>query len=150
VFAAVWILVQLGLIATADRREGGSFGFRMFSESSSMKLVLYREVRGAKLHVEGGTWNARSSDGTVHRINWYDRVPAPYWVFDQEMHASYGAATQLARLQRAIDDVASHIPNDDETSRLVLEVSVRRNGREPVVHALSSRAREIAPPPGEP
>jgi hypothetical protein len=143
VFAAIWIAVQLGLIVTADQREGGAFGFRMFAESSTMKLSLYREVHGTRVHVEGGAWNARSSDGSMHRVNWYDRVPSPYWIFDQEMHASYGAKTQLARLSRAIDDVASHIPFDDETSRLVLEVSIRRNGREPVMQTLVSRPRPL-------
>jgi hypothetical protein len=142
-FAALWILVQLALVVTADHREGGAFGFRMFSESSTIKLSLYREVHGARIHVEGGAWNARASDGTMHRVNWYDRVPSPYWVFDQEMHASYGAKTQLARLSRALDDVAAHIPHDDETGRLVLDVWVRRNGREAVLHTLVSRPRAV-------
>lgn len=117
----------------------------MFSESSSMKLVLYREVDGEsgpkRVHVDGGIWMAASSDGRIHRLTWYDRVPAPFWVFDQEMNASYGAATQLSRLQGALDDVASHVPNDAETRRFTLDVTMRRNGREPVVHRLVSRDR---------
>jgi hypothetical protein len=141
VFAALWIAVQLALVLTADRREGGAFGFRMFSESSTLKLSLYREVQGTRIHVEGGAWNARSNDGSLHRVSWYDRVPSPYWVFDQEMHASYGAKAQLARLSRALDDVATHIPSDDETSRLVLDVWIRKNGREPVLQTLVSRPR---------
>jgi hypothetical protein len=143
----------MALVLTADRRSDGAFGFRMFSESSSMKLVLYREVeRGSgvldRVHVDEGVWIAHSTDrdGMVHRLTWYDRIPAPFWVFDREMHASYGAATQLSRLQGALDDVASHVPNDAETRRFVLEVSVRRNGHEPVVHRLVSRDRMTAPP----
>jgi hypothetical protein len=152
-FAALWIASQVALVVTADRRIDGAFGFRMFAESSSIKLVLYRELdSGKRVHVDAGVWTARSVDGTVHRLTWYDRVPMPYWIFDQEMHASYGARTQLWRLQGALDDVAIHIPNDAETRRFVLDVTVRRNGREPVVHQLTSRERDVVlflPPPRE-
>ncbi len=146
VFAAAWIAVQLVLILTADRRPDGAFGFRMFPESSSIKVVLFREVddedgQRTKVHVDDGVWSARDAGGMVRRFSWYERVRSPYWAFDREMHASYGAAAQLARLQSAVDDVASHIPDDAETRRLVLEVTVRRNGREPQVHRLTSSER---------
>lgn len=144
VFAFVWIAVQVGMVATAGRRPDGAFGFRMFSESSTIKLTLYREVDGTGQRVEAGRWSARAADGNVHRVTWYDRVPSPYWPFEQEVHASYGAAAQLSRLQLALDDVAAHIPHDDETRRLILEVSVRRNGREPVLRTLTSRERVLS------
>jgi hypothetical protein len=155
VFAAVWVFVQVSLVVTADRRADGAFGFRMFSESSSLRIALFREVIGeggrvARVHVDEGVWSAHAADGTVHRLTWYDRVPSPYWIFDQEMHASYGAATQLGRLQAALDDVAAHTPNDSETSRLVLQVAVRRNGREPIVHQLTSRPRPLPSSPAPP
>ncbi|HVH47356.1 MAG TPA: hypothetical protein VM925_33705 [Labilithrix sp.] len=149
IFLAIfWVAVQAVLVVTADRRSDGAFGFRMFSESSSIKLALYREVDGpdgrrVRVHVDDGVWSARARDGRNHRHTWYDRVPMPYWVFDREMHASYGAAAQLSRLQGALDDVVGHLSADDdlETRRLVLDVTVRRNGRDPVVHQLSSRER---------
>ena len=145
-FAAAWIAAQIVLILTADRRPDGAFGFRMFPESSSIKVVLYREVDGedgqrTKVHVDDGVWSARDSGGMSRRFSWYERVRTPYWAFDRETHASYGAATQLTRLQSAVDDVAAHIPDDAETRRLVLEVTVRRNGREPVVHRITSSER---------
>lgn len=133
---------------TANRRTDGAFGFRMFNESSTVELTLHRELEtedglSLRVRVDDGVWSARASDGTHHRLTWYDRVPMPYWVFDREMHASYGAATQLARLQAALDDLAAHVsPSDDlETRRFVLDVTVRRNGREPVVHHLVSPER---------
>lgn|GEM_PF-710406 len=156
VVAIVWVLVQGTLIVTAARRSDGAFGFRMFNESSTIHVALFREVTGpagtwTRVHVDGGAWTASAKDGTRHRLSWYDRVPTPYWIFDQEMHASYGASAQLARLQGALDDVASHLSpsEDDETGRLVLEVMVRRNGREPVLHRLESRERTVSsvPPP---
>jgi hypothetical protein len=145
-FAALWVIAQAILVVTADRRIDGAFGFRMFSESASIKVALYREVEGptgtkTRTHVDGGVWTAHGADGILRRWTWYDRVPSPFWLFDQEMHASYGAGTQLGRLQAALDDVANHIPDDAETSRLLLQVTVRRNGREPVIHQLTSRER---------
>jgi hypothetical protein len=144
--AAVWLGVQAALVLTAGQRADGAFGFRMFSESSTITLALYREVDGpagvrTRVHVDGGVWNAHSADGVVHRLTWYDRVPTPYWAFDQETHASYGARAQLERLQAALEDVAAHVPNDAETRRFVLAVTVRRNGREPVVEELVSSER---------
>ncbi len=144
-FAAIWVLGQLALILTANRRVDGAFGFRMFNESSTIKLTLYREIDRPggreRVRVEGGAWTARGPDGTPRRITWYERIPRPRWVFDAEMHASYGAATQLERLQNALDYLATHVPEDDETRRFVLEVAVRRNGREPVMHRLTSPER---------
>ncbi len=149
--ALLWVSLQFALVMTASRRADGAFGFRMFSESSTVKLALYREVDGpdgkrARVHVDEGVWTALATDGKLHRVTWYDRVPMPYWVFDREMHASYGAAAQLTRLAGALDDVASHLTasEDVETRRLVLDVTVRRNGREPVTHQLTSRERAIA------
>ncbi|MBX3230260.1 MAG: hypothetical protein KIT84_04000 [Labilithrix sp.] len=139
-FAIAWIGVQLTLIVTAGRRPDGAFGFRMFSESSVMTLVLYREVDGKRVHVADGVWGAKSIDGRVHRFSWFDRVPRG-WVFDREMPASYGATAQLVRLQAALDDVAAHVPDDAETTRFLLDVTMRRNGREAVVHHLTSRER---------
>jgi hypothetical protein len=149
VVAAVWVIVQIALVVTADRRPDGAFGFRMFAESAALKLVLHREVKDAnghvqKVHVDGGVWSARGADGVVRKFGWYDRVPFPMWVFDQEMHASYGAGTQLSRLQAALDDVSAHIPEDDETQRLLLTVTIRRNGHEPVTTQLSGPPRAVA------
>lgn len=151
VVAALWIAVQVTLILTADRRPEGAFGFRMFNESSTIRLVLYRELEGpdgkrTRVHVDGGAWVARGADGAPHRLSWYDRVP-PYWAFDQEMAASYGARAQLARLSSALDDVATHLSlaDDRETRRLILDVTVRRNGREPVVQQFVSSERAFHP-----
>lgn len=139
VFAVVWIGLQIGLVATAGRRPDGAFGYRMFPEASTIKVVLSRELAdGRRVHVENGLW----TDATHRRhFDWFERVP--YWRLDAEMNASYGSAAQLDRLQHALDDVASHLDGDIETRRLVAEVMVRRNGREPVLHTLVSHEREL-------
>ena len=141
VFAVVWIAVQIVLVGTASHRADGAFGFRMFPEASTIKIALFREVDGQRLHVANGIWAARSSDGAVHRYSWFDRVSSFH--FDVETSASYGAAAQLDRLQHALDDVAAHADGDLETRRFVAEVVVRRNGHEPVLQTLSSHERVL-------
>lgn len=146
--AALWVIAQLALVLTASRRVDGAFGFRTFGESSSIMLVLYREVEGTdgkrgRVHVDGGVWTARDRSGTGHRFTWYDRVPTPGAVFDQETISSSGAKAETTRLQRALDDLATHLPEDDETRRFLLDVTIRRNGREPVIHTLSSSERTV-------
>lgn len=145
-FAVGWIGLQGALILTANRRPDGAFGFRMFSESTTMKVVLYREIAAddggrTRVHVDDGTWSARDASGRLRRFSWYDRVWPSLGVFDHEIPAAYGEAAQLARLQAALDDVASHIPDDADTRRLVLDVTIRKNGHEPHLVTLASRER---------
>jgi hypothetical protein len=62
---------------------------------------------------------------------------------DTRVFASYGVDAQLARLQRALDDVADHVPEDGETVRLRADVMVRRNGQEAVERTLESHQRQV-------
>jgi hypothetical protein len=142
-----WIGVQAALVITADRRPDGAFGFRMFSESSTIKMVLYREIIGedglrTRVHVEDGVWGARDAGGLERRFAWSDRVRRrELAIFDTEVSAHYGVNAQLARLQAALDDVATHAPDDADTRRFLLDVTVRRNAREPYVIHLASAER---------
>ena len=143
----MWVSAQVALVITADRRPDGAFGFRMFSESSTIKIVLYREVAGEdgqrkRVHVEGGAWSARDAGGLKRRFAWTDRVRRRElaW-FDTEMSTKYGTNAQLVRLQAALDDVATHMADDAETRRFLLDVTVRHNGREPYVVHLASAER---------
>jgi hypothetical protein len=147
-FAAAWIAAQAALVLTANRRADRAFGFQMFSESSTINVHLLRRVdsitgNGTTLvPVENGEWVAKDRAGSKRRIKWRERVEEPaLGVFDQTIHASYGAAAQLARIQAALDDVASHTPDDTETRQLVAEITVRKNGREPYVVTLQSAPR---------
>lgn len=150
-FAVVWIAAQAALVVTADRRPDGAFGFRMFTESSTMKVVLYREVIGEdgqrlRVHVDDGVWSARDAGGLKRRFAWSDRVRRrELALFDTEANAHYGVSAQLARLQAALDDVATHAPDDADTRRFLLEVTVRRNAREPYVVHLASAERGGGP-----
>lgn len=148
VFAAVWLAVQATLIVTADRRIDGPFDFRSYRESLTVKVALGREIDGpdgrpVRVPEPGGVWTSRARDGSYRRQTvWFDRVPTARWVFDREVEVGRGDA-DLGRLQSALDDVASHIaPEEDvETRRLILDVTIRRNGREASTHELGSRER---------
>ena len=150
-FAALWVGLQFTLVITADRRPDAAFGFRMFTESSAVKVVLYREVVGEQgqrklVRVEDGVWAARDAGGLVRSFAWSDRVRRrELAVFDTEVSARYSANAMIARLQAALDDVAAHVPDDAETRRFVLDVTVRRNAREPYVVHLASAERAGGP-----
>lgn len=150
-FGVAWIALQAVLILTAGRRPDGAFGFRMFPESSTIKIALFRELgHGERVHVERGAWSAGDANGFVRRFDWHDRVKEPHLgVFDVEIPASYGSATQLARLDAALDDISRHVPDDNDTRRFLLEVTIRRNGREPyTVHLAGPDRYDLRRPHG--
>lgn len=135
---AVWIGGQAALILTGSRRADGAFAFRMFPESSTIDVTLYRDVVAQSGHgteeviAENGTWLARDSKGVLHRFRWDDRVKdGNLFPHQRPVHASYGARAQLERLALALDDVSAHIEQDDDTARLVAVVVVRRVGGAP-------------------
>jgi hypothetical protein len=143
----VWVTTQIALVITADRRPDGAFGFRMFSESSTLEVALFREVTGddgqvVRVHVDDGVWSAHDGSGASHRHAWNERVRRQELAtFDVEMSAKYGIDAQLARLQAALDDLATHVPDDVDTRRFLLDVTVRKNAREPYVAHLASAER---------
>ncbi len=145
-FALTWIGGQLALIATGGLRADGAFGFRMFSESTTISIHLERDVLAgtvrSKAAVVDEHWVAKDSLGVPHRFEWKDRVVDPVLShLAVTMHAAYGAAAQLERLQAALDDVATHIPDDDETCALEASAIVRRNGRDEETLVLRSAPR---------
>jgi hypothetical protein len=141
-FALAYVGAQIGLIATAGSRADGAFGFRMFSESSELEAHLVREVGEGEVPVVGGEWIAHDRGGAPRRIKWTDRVRRrELATFDTRIHASYGARAQIARWQAAVEDVASHTPEDAETRRLSVDLVIRRNGREAETVRVSSAPR---------
>jgi hypothetical protein len=144
-FAGCWIAGQIALVLTAPLRADRAFGFRMFPEASTMEIHLVREAGDRRLPVPRGEWIARDGSGQVRSFSWRDRVRDKTLaaVDTTPVFASYGLDAQIARLQRALDDVADHIPGDTETTRLGANVVVRRNGREPSNVTLFSHVRRF-------
>jgi hypothetical protein len=141
-FAACWIAGQIALVATAGRRPDHAFGFRMFPEASTLEIRLSRETAAGNVAIVGGQWMAKDASGQLRRFSWHDRVRDPVLAnLDAPVFASYGVDAQTARLQRALDDVAAHLPGDDETVRLRADVVVRKNGGAPTSLQLMSRTR---------
>jgi hypothetical protein len=144
-FCLAWIAAQAALILTASRRADAAFGFRMFAESSTLTAQLGREIEAPSGHgtvvvpVKNGEWVARGPDGAPHAIRWRGRVIEPNLaLFNVPMHASYSAAAQVERWHAALDDVAAHLGEDAETVALHLDLTVSRNGHEPVVTHFTS------------
>jgi hypothetical protein len=143
-FAACWIAGQVTLVFTAQKRPDHVFGFRMFAEASTMEIHLTREVAGRRLGVARGEWSAHSLSGQLSHFSWRDRVrDATLAAVDTRVFASYGVDAQLARLQHALDDVADHVADDAETSRLGADVVVWKNGRDPVTVTVFSHTRRV-------
>src|SRR5262245_7973061 len=81
--AAAWIAGQAALVLTAGQRADGAFGFRMFSESSTVSMRLFRHVDAPSGHgtvaleAPGGDWTARDANGAPQRFSWRARVKEP-------------------------------------------------------------------------
>ena len=142
VFAALWIGGQAALVITAGGRPDHIFGFRMFPEASTLEIHLWRDTARGTVPAPRGEWSARDEAGQIRHFSWRDRVRDPVLAsIDARVFASYGLDAQLARLGRALDDMADHVPEDAETQQLRAEVVVRRNGGEPATVTLRSHTR---------
>ncbi len=135
---AAFVLVFLGLelygIAWGLRAPDHVLGFQMFNESSHLTVELFRELdrkrRRVLVPVPDGKWQARDASGSLREFAWRDRVTyAPLETLGVPMRAKYGLSAQLFRLQAALEDVVSHIPDDTQTRALVAVVQASHNGR---------------------
>jgi hypothetical protein len=136
-FFCGYLCIQLALLIHARSSPDFLFGFQMFNASSELKITLFRKLRarrnrpGRLVPVQNGSWQAKDETGTRLSYHWSDRVhDGVLGTLDRYVHASYGLEAQLFRLQRALDDVAQHLPGDTETEALVALVETRKNGRD--------------------
>jgi hypothetical protein len=144
VFGACWIAAQSALVVSAGGRSDHIFGFRMFPEASTLEIHLSRVTSAATFPAPRGEWSARSKSGQLRHFSWRDRIRDPVLgSIDARVFASYGVDAEIARLQRALDDVTEHLEGDDETIRLRADMLVRKNGREPSPVTLFSRSRRV-------
>ncbi len=132
IFFFGYLCVQVALLLRAQTSPDFVFGFQMFNASSELKIALFRKVRHKRLvPVTDGEWSVKGADGALHSYRWGDRVhDGVLGTLGRYVHASYGLEAQLFRLQFALNDVASHLPEDSETQALVALVDTRKNGRD--------------------
>jgi len=146
VFAVVWLGAQATLIATARLRPEHSFGFRMFSESTTVEMHLSRRTFDGDVVSEdrGGWWTRTRSGARIH-LSMRDYIDAPELSFyDSRMPAAYGEAAEMARLQVALDDTLARLGDDDRTTAaFIVDVKLRRGGRPPVDVRIESRTRTL-------
>jgi hypothetical protein len=137
--------IQAAVLIRAQRSPDFVFGFQMFNASSELRIALFRQLRPSHkrpsklVPVTDGTWQVKGQDGTLRSYRWSDRIhDGVLGTLDRFVHASYGLDAQLFRLQFALDDVAQHLPGDDETEALVALVDTRKNGRDQPQRRLTS------------
>jgi hypothetical protein len=146
VFAALFLLTQAVVIATASLRPDHAFGFRMFSEATTARIhLLRRTADGTEVATDGGGWWTRDRRGGMRHVAFRDYVDTPELsYFDTPLHAAYGGAAELARLQAALDYVVDRLGDDDRvTVGLIAEVELRRGGRAPTHARLQSHPRSL-------
>lgn len=146
VFASLWIAAQVTLIATASLRPEHAFAFRMFSESTTDVLHLWRRTfDGELVSCEQGGWWTRDRDGARVYLSIQDYIDAPELSFyDVRMPASYGRAAELARLRAALDYVIGRLGDDDRTTaQFVVDVALRSGSGAQSSVRLESRARAL-------
>jgi hypothetical protein len=146
ILAIAYVVVQVALLVTASARPDGVFAFRMFNESSTISIDLFRRVRNndgtEALVPTDGRWQVKDDSGAVHAVSWTDRVRDPILsTLGRPVHAAYGVDAQLFRLQHALDDVAQTLTGDKETTALVARVGIVKNGRPRTERQLESARR---------
>jgi hypothetical protein len=129
--------IQAALLIRAQSSPDFVFGFQMFNASSELRIALFRRLRpkhkrpARLVPVTDGAWQVKGQDGRLRSYRWNGRVhDGVLGTLDRFVHASYGLDAQLFRLQFALDDVARHLPGDDETEALIALVDTRKNGRD--------------------
>jgi len=143
-FAALWLGAQATLVATAELRPEHSFGFRMFSESTTAVLHLSRRTfDGELVSSDNGGWWTRTSRGARLYLSMRDYIDAPELSFyDIRMPAAYGRAAELARLAAALDYVIGRLGDDDRTTaQFVVDVTLRSGAGVESHVTIASRAR---------
>jgi hypothetical protein len=130
------VVLQLGFVARGYWSDHKEFAYQMFPESSTWQADVVRVTRdGERVPVSEPWAGYRWSELVTGRGLGNPAV---------RHHADAGLDNQLAFLAAALDWVADHTPNDDETRYLEAVVTTWHNTDAPQVVVLRSRDREQA------
>ncbi len=124
------ICVQIILIARGASDPHKLFAFRPFNESDTWHAEVVRVMPdGSRRPVDDGTW----------AYDWDELVGTTRLQrLDRWHHASSGARASVDFLDRALDWVLDHIPDDRDTIALEANVEVIHNTRGPELLILHS------------
>lgn len=136
-FAALVLVGQALLMVRSYADPHNFFGFQPFNESSTWRADIVRVTTdGRRIPIDepwpgGYRWDDLVDWGVLTRP-------------DQLKHAYSGLGATTDFLDGALDWVADHTPQDDETLYLEATVTGYRNTRGPIVELLRSSEREEA------
>jgi hypothetical protein len=142
------VVVGQGALALVPGRWSKHLGdLAPFRETSVARAELYRQVGAELVPVPAGEWNALDPMGTLRHFSWRERVLEPRLApSGRFVELPHGSARHEAELRAALDDVWEHAQSDDETSQLMLVVTVRKNGRLEEAVRLTTGARAVRGP----
>jgi len=129
-FSALYLAIQIYFIVHAHFVKDKRFGFWMFAESSVFKAELYRKLTSGELvKTNNGFWAVKSPSGEKLVYGWNQFV-RDFRLFDleRERRAKSSMANTIKYLDAALDFVIERIPEDRETTQLVLKVQYRKAG----------------------
>lgn len=138
------VLVVLGSLAGVIVGQLGTsriFAWQMFPETSTRHAEIVRVTTQGDVVDISAPWPGGYRWPTLVEGTGMESVTVPG-------AASYGVDVTTERLQRTLDWVALHTPDDHETVRLEATLWTSRNGRPEVSATLVSVERPVAPAMG--
>ena len=144
-FVVLYLGIQLFFVLRSHTVTDKKFGFWMFPESTYFRASLARELaNGSVVRTRNGAWHARKVDGSRAIFLWDDFVN--YYRLgnlESRRRAKGNFQTTLGYFQHALNYVATHIPADSETKKLILTVYYTRSGNPLKVVTLESIERDL-------
>lgn len=147
IFCLLYIGTQIGLIVRGQLANDKRFGFQMFAEATYFQSKLIRRLHdGTEVAVPSGVWYVDGPSGRVS-YKWSHFVrDYKLGALGTRMRAKRSMAITLYFAQHAVNWVAARIPEDHETSQLILEINYRTAGGKVVTTRVESFVREPPEP----
>jgi hypothetical protein len=134
-FVVTVLAVQVGFAINGYRDPHMFFAFQPFNESSTWRADIVRVTSsGERLPIDGG-WAG---------YTWNELVDMPALQGPSHTrHASMGVGATIDFLDKALDWIATHTPDDRETRYLEATVTTYQNTRGPTITVLRSVERDV-------
>jgi hypothetical protein len=139
----LYLSIQIFFIVRAHFVDSKHFAFWMFPESTSFYANLSRETYdGREISTKQGTWVVEDGDHFA-TYRWADLVnDYNLNVLDRRVRSRGSWADSERYFQEALNFFARRIPEDKQTRRLVLRISVKKAGEKKRLVTLRSEVRD--------